>query len=573
TAVEEGLTSLKRNKDFQKEVGLLYDVYSDGSEVIPYKNTVAIINENDNKVNFHNKVYMEILKKPVKIEGVKSPNYEKMLNESTLEYDDETDKYKSTYKDDSGKEIVLAEFSLTDEDRKGSKKTELNSLNNQVAIRRDYNNKLESTPNKEKGIELTAENFERNVPTYALNRPVVEKNAESTVDLSNVPAYALGEQIESTNVPTKTLDEKPFEYPPISTYVPTSNKSGFSAVANNTIENAVATMPKEDADKAKGFFDILKRGDSSTAKKLGIDNTPTGEVVGNLVNLSLGLVNTQKEISNLFGKAVNFDINSAFRNEATNKAVGGAEHSDHKTGNGVDVNLSNLNKTEKNKALNYLFENQVRLGIRFAKLYEKTGHLHLSFVNKAKGIIGDGVEHIKKNYHENNLEIIQRGIASKNTLPKDDAVILGETTVKHREFVLEAVKSVMPNISFNKEEEILKKTGSVPTLETIKSVISNLTETQAYAIGEKLNNLNSDFARRIEEIMPTVESTVPNYVNNRPTNSALGVNEEYKNSPFEVNINPVKVPVKEAGKFAKKINDKVRKEVAISQSVENPTEE
>lgn len=70
---------------------------------------------------------------------------------------------------------------------------------------------------------------------------------------------------------------------------------------------------------------------SPTAKRLGIDNTPNTEQLENLFKLA-GVLQT---IRNSFGMSI--VVNSAFRCEELNRAVGGANNSDHKYGAAADI--------------------------------------------------------------------------------------------------------------------------------------------------------------------------------------------------------------------------------------------
>lgn len=70
---------------------------------------------------------------------------------------------------------------------------------------------------------------------------------------------------------------------------------------------------------------------SPTAKRLGIDNTPSAEQLENLFKLA-GVL---QKIRDSFGLSI--VVNSAFRCEALNKAVGGASNSDHKFGCAADI--------------------------------------------------------------------------------------------------------------------------------------------------------------------------------------------------------------------------------------------
>ena len=62
------------------------------------------------------------------------------------------------------------------------------------------------------------------------------------------------------------------------------------------------------------------------------------------VFISLALVNLLQKIRNHFGKAVT--INSAYRTEAHNKAIGGATYSQHKYGLAADIHINGVTPKE-----------------------------------------------------------------------------------------------------------------------------------------------------------------------------------------------------------------------------------
>lgn len=72
---------------------------------------------------------------------------------------------------------------------------------------------------------------------------------------------------------------------------------------------------------------------SQTASRLGIDNTPSASVVGNLTVLA----STLEGIRTLVGKPVK--VSSGYRCPALNKATGGALKSAHLEGLAADINV------------------------------------------------------------------------------------------------------------------------------------------------------------------------------------------------------------------------------------------
>ena len=78
-------------------------------------------------------------------------------------------------------------------------------------------------------------------------------------------------------------------------------------------------------------FTIQEYIKSQTALRQGIDNTPTEEHMGNATALFRNVV---QKVRDHFGVTV---INSGYRGEALNKAVGGSSTSQHCKGEAVDI--------------------------------------------------------------------------------------------------------------------------------------------------------------------------------------------------------------------------------------------
>ena len=78
-------------------------------------------------------------------------------------------------------------------------------------------------------------------------------------------------------------------------------------------------------------FTIQEYIKSQTALRQGIDNTPTEEHMGNATALFRNVV---QKVRDQFGVTV---INSGYRGEALNRAVGGSSKSQHCKGEAVDI--------------------------------------------------------------------------------------------------------------------------------------------------------------------------------------------------------------------------------------------
>lgn len=89
------------------------------------------------------------------------------------------------------------------------------------------------------------------------------------------------------------------------------------------------------------YFNLSEFLHSATAKRLGIDNTPSFEVVDNLNNLADYLDVIREKV----GKPIL--ISSGFRCYALNKAVGGVSNSQHQKGLAADLICADMESLEK----------------------------------------------------------------------------------------------------------------------------------------------------------------------------------------------------------------------------------
>ena len=89
------------------------------------------------------------------------------------------------------------------------------------------------------------------------------------------------------------------------------------------------------------YFSLSEFINSPTAKRLGIDNLPTFEVVDNLNRLADYLDCIREKL----GKPIL--VNSGFRCPVLNKAVGGVSNSQHLKGLAADVVCADMESLEK----------------------------------------------------------------------------------------------------------------------------------------------------------------------------------------------------------------------------------
>lgn len=98
------------------------------------------------------------------------------------------------------------------------------------------------------------------------------------------------------------------------------------------------------------YFTIKEMTKSSTATAKGIDNTPSEEGALKLQKLIEAVLDPLRE---WYGKPIR--VNSGYRCEALNEAVGGSNTSQHRLGEAADITVGS--KTENEKLFNYIKDN------------------------------------------------------------------------------------------------------------------------------------------------------------------------------------------------------------------------
>ncbi len=98
------------------------------------------------------------------------------------------------------------------------------------------------------------------------------------------------------------------------------------------------------------YFSIKEMTKSNTATVKGIDNTPDQTITDNLTKLIEAVLDPLRE---WYGKPI--IVNSGYRCEALNKAIGGAKSSQHMLGEAADITAGN--KEENEKLFNYIKDN------------------------------------------------------------------------------------------------------------------------------------------------------------------------------------------------------------------------
>lgn len=99
------------------------------------------------------------------------------------------------------------------------------------------------------------------------------------------------------------------------------------------------------------YFKLIEFTASATARELGIDNTPSKDAIENIEALVSKVLDPLREA---YGDEIT--VNSGYRCEVLNEAVGGRRNSQHKKGEAADITVGSKegNKWLFNYILNYL---------------------------------------------------------------------------------------------------------------------------------------------------------------------------------------------------------------------------
>lgn len=98
------------------------------------------------------------------------------------------------------------------------------------------------------------------------------------------------------------------------------------------------------------YFTIEEMTKSSTATAKHIDNTPNQTAIDNLTKLIEIVLDPLRE---WYGKPIR--VNSGFRCEALNEAVGGSDTSQHRLGEAADITVGT--KKDNKKLFEYIKDN------------------------------------------------------------------------------------------------------------------------------------------------------------------------------------------------------------------------
>lgn len=123
------------------------------------------------------------------------------------------------------------------------------------------------------------------------------------------------------------------------------------------------------------YFTIKELCKSETALAKGINNSPSPDVINNLILLVDFILDPLRE---KYGKPI--FVNGAYRCPELNKAVGGAKTSQHMTGQAADITTGSVFNNKK------LFNLIIDMNLPFDQLIDEKNYrwLHVSFSSKPR---------------------------------------------------------------------------------------------------------------------------------------------------------------------------------------------
>lgn len=127
---------------------------------------------------------------------------------------------------------------------------------------------------------------------------------------------------------------------------------------------------------------------SSTAKRLGLDNTPSEFEKKQLIRLAEEVL---QPIRDAWRSPI--IVNSAFRSEVVNKAVGGAKNSQHKKGEAADITVGSK---EKNKKLFNFIQKMINNGtIKVGQLIDEYNYSWVHVSLERPNALNNQILHLK----------------------------------------------------------------------------------------------------------------------------------------------------------------------------------
>ena len=144
--------------------------------------------------------------------------------------------------------------------------------------------------------------------------------------------------------------------------------------------------------KKHKYFELSEFVRSDTAKRLGIDNTPTFEIVEHLEELVTEFLDP---LRGAYGKPIN--ISSGYRCPALNKAVGGSSTSVHQIGYAADMQVSGSFSEFRDFVLDWVIKTRAKFDqlIIESDSKSKAVWLHIGLKNNAGAQRGQ-IKNMKK---------------------------------------------------------------------------------------------------------------------------------------------------------------------------------
>lgn len=128
------------------------------------------------------------------------------------------------------------------------------------------------------------------------------------------------------------------------------------------------------------YFTYNELTNSSTAKRLGIDNTPTATEKANLKNVVENILDPLRE---KWGAPI--IVTSGFRCKELNKKVGGSATSQHCLGQAVDIRTVSDEPVENYKLLHLLIDMRLPYDQLISEYVDEKGHpdwIHVSYSSR-----------------------------------------------------------------------------------------------------------------------------------------------------------------------------------------------
>ena len=128
---------------------------------------------------------------------------------------------------------------------------------------------------------------------------------------------------------------------------------------------------------------------STTAKRLGLDNTPTPEEKEKLRKLAQEIL---QPIRDAWRSPI--IVNSAYRSEKVNKAVGGVPNSQHRLGEAADITIGG--KERNRKLFNFIYKLINQGKIKVGQLIDEYNYswIHVS-LPRSNGKPNNQILHLK----------------------------------------------------------------------------------------------------------------------------------------------------------------------------------